>query len=116
MSLQRITSRPGPVFLRSGEEGQNPPMAVDDHRHLTVQLAVTQAAFDLFRLDPKTANLHLIVAPSAQFDAFARPLRHIAGAIGTQVLPIGQCQVQIAFGGLLRVVQITQAHAGTCDV
>jgi hypothetical protein len=56
------------IFLRLGEEGQNPSLGVDHHRHLPVQLTVAQAAFDFLRLDPEAANFHLIITPSAQLD------------------------------------------------
>ncbi|MNF70862.1 hypothetical protein D3C84_527920 [compost metagenome] len=114
--FQRFTRRAGQRFLRLGEERQNPPLAVDDHGHLAVQLTVAQATFDLLRLDPKAANLYLIVPAAAQLDAGVGPLRHVTGAVGPQVLTARQAHVQIALGGLLRIVQIAQADTGPDDV
>ncbi|MCY1449492.1 hypothetical protein D9M71_662310 [compost metagenome] len=91
-------------------------MTVDDHCYLAVQLAVAQAALDLFRFDAKAANFHLVVPAATQLDATLCPLRHVTGAIDTQGLAIREGQVQIAFGSLLRVVQVAQTYARTCDV
>ena len=38
------------------------------------------------------------------------------GAVGAQALAVRQVQVQIAFGSLLRIVQVTQAHPRADDV
>lgn len=44
------------VRLRLCEERENAPLTVDHHRHLPVQLALAQAALDLFRLDPEATD------------------------------------------------------------
>ncbi|MNL00095.1 hypothetical protein D3C87_1205160 [compost metagenome] len=116
VGLQRLASGAGKVFPGLGNESQNPPLAIDYHGNLAVQLTVAQTALNLFRFDPEAANLHLIITPTAQLDPFRRPLRHVPGAIDAQGPAIRQVQVQIALSGLLRVVQVTQAHTRASDV
>ncbi len=115
MGLQ-LANAIGLVVPGLGNESQYPSLAIDDHGNLAVQLAVAQAALNLLRLDPEAANLHLMITPTAQLDPFSRPLCHVSGAIDTQPPAIRQVQVQIAFSGLLRVVQVTQAHTRAGDV
>ncbi len=43
------------------------------------------------------------------------PLGHVATAVGAQALTVRQLQGQVALGGLLWVVQVTEADAGTDD-
>ncbi len=102
--------------IRLSEKRQNSPLPVDHHGDLSIQPAVAQAMLYLFRLDPKTANLHLIITASAEDDAVSRPLGHIAGTVGTHQLPIRFRQPHITLGGKLGVVYIAQAHTGSDDV
>ncbi|MNM56836.1 hypothetical protein D3C81_680150 [compost metagenome] len=91
-------------------------MIIDDHCQLAEQSTVAQTMLDLFGLDAKAADLHLIVATATQFDAISAPFADITGAVQTPADAVGQCQLQktlVAQGG---VVEIAQADAGAIDV
>ena len=89
MSPQRLTNDVVLVLQWLRNKRHNPPLRVDDHRHLPIQLAVTQAMFDLFRLYAKAANLHLVIAPTTDLYAAVSPFADIAWAIDSQFLAIG---------------------------
>ncbi len=104
------------IGIRLGNKRQNAPLCVDHHRDLPIQPAGPQAMLDLFRLDPKAANLHLIIASAAQDNTISRPLCDVSGAIGAQLLTLRQRQPHIALGRKLGIVDVTQAHAGADDI
>ncbi|MCY1413903.1 hypothetical protein D9M71_293410 [compost metagenome] len=91
-------------------------MIIDDHCQLAEQPTVAQTMLDLFGLDAKAADLHLIVATATQFDAISGPFADITGAIQTPTGAVGQCQLQEALLAQGGVVEIAQADAGAIDV
>ena len=89
---------------------------IDDHRQLPEQLARLQQVFDLFRLHPKTADLHLVIQAPDDLDALLGPTRQVTGTVEAHPLAIGQLVQPIAFGRHLQGAQVTGAHPWPGDV
>ena len=99
-----------------GDKGADPAFMVDHHGQLAIQPAAAQALFNLPGVDPKTADLYLVVATPTQHNPCGAPLRQVAAAVGPQPLAARHQQFDERAVSLPRRIHIPQAHSGPDDV
>ncbi|MNJ32287.1 hypothetical protein D3C77_269490 [compost metagenome] len=97
-------------------EHQNPALFVDNHGQLAEQSTAAQAVFNLFRFDPKAADLHLVIVAATKLDAVIGPFADIPCAVQASVCTVSQGHMHEALGAQLRIVQIAKPNARSVDV
>ena len=66
--------------------------------------------FDFFWLDPKAANLHLVIQAPDNLDTLLGPPRQVAGTVEAYKLAVGQFVQPITLGSHLHSAQVAGPH------